>query len=59
MISNQAVCTREELDAIIARAGPHRTVEFRFERQGGRKLACVGASIPALRHKPKTEAQRP
>lgn len=42
--------TKAEKDRIIKYAGPHRTINFRFERQdtgiGKRhKLVCVGARL--------------
>lgn len=38
--------TPRELAAVIEHAGPHRSVEFRFERSGSRgRLVCVGARI--------------
>lgn len=38
--------TPHELAAVIERAEPDRSVEFRFERSGSRgRLVCVGARI--------------
>jgi hypothetical protein len=38
--------TRAEIQAVVKRAGPHRAVEFVFQRRG-KRLRCVRARIYA------------